>query len=90
MRMCVCGCVCVCVLTVPANDSVFDNLLEMRQRLGWVTKIPRHGPDCKKDMAKLSDKPLTEKVGLLDGLEISAGCVIVLTKRERLTDRLTD
>ena len=72
----------LCVLTVPANDSVFDNLLEMRQRLGWVTDIPRHGPDCKKDMLKLSDKPLTEKVNFLNGLgeivewELSnAGCL---------------
>ena len=56
------------VLAVPANDSVFDNLIEMRQRLGWVTDIPRHGPDCKKDMGKLSDKPLTEKVSFLSGL----------------------
>jgi hypothetical protein len=39
-----------------------DNLLEMRQNLNWVTEIPRHGPDCRKDMEILRDKPLTEKV----------------------------
>ncbi|KAL8598272.1 hypothetical protein ACOMHN_035222 [Nucella lapillus] len=50
--------------SVPANDNVYDNLLEMREKLGWVTDIPRHGPDCKKDMGKLSDKPLTEKEAL--------------------------
>ncbi|KAK7488391.1 hypothetical protein BaRGS_00020365, partial [Batillaria attramentaria] len=50
---------------VPENDSVYDNLMEMRERLGWVTKIPRHGPDCKKDMHKLSDIPLDEKETLL-------------------------
>ncbi|XP_070181014.1 dynein axonemal heavy chain 6-like [Littorina saxatilis] len=49
---------------VPDNDSVFDNMVEMRQRLGWVTDIPRHGPDCKKDMFKLGDKPLNEKEAL--------------------------
>ena len=50
------------ITPVPANDSVYDNLMEMRQKLGWVTEIPRHGPDCKKDMEKLRDKPVSEKV----------------------------
>jgi hypothetical protein len=47
---------------VPENDKVVDNLLEMRQNLNWVTEIPRHGPDCRKDMEILKDQPLTEKV----------------------------
>lgn len=48
--------------TVPDNDSAYDNLLDMRNRLGWDTNIPRHGPACKKEMYKLSDFSKDEKV----------------------------
>ena len=39
-------------------------LLAMRRALGWVTEIPRHGPDTREKMDKLKDAPEDEKVSV--------------------------
>ena len=42
-----------------------DTLLGMRESLGWVVDIPRHGPDTREKMATLKDIPEDEKVSNL-------------------------
>ncbi|GFS25387.1 dynein heavy chain 1, axonemal [Elysia marginata] len=46
---------------VPENTCAFDQLVAMRQALGWVSEIPRHGPDTREKMEKLKDIPEDEK-----------------------------
>ncbi|XP_035825271.1 dynein heavy chain 6, axonemal [Aplysia californica] len=46
---------------VPENTNVLETLIEMRTSLGWVLDIPRHGPDTREKMEKLSDIPEDEK-----------------------------
>lgn len=50
--------------SVPENDKGVDNIVKMRDCLGWLTQLPRHGPGCKKVMETLKDKPLSEKEAL--------------------------
>ena len=44
----------------PENDNFMEVLLEMRQQLGWINELPRHGPGFREKMAKLQDKPRIE------------------------------
>ncbi|RUS88167.1 hypothetical protein EGW08_004064, partial [Elysia chlorotica] len=46
---------------VPENTSAYDQVIAMREALGWVTEIPRHGPDTREKMEKLKDIPENEK-----------------------------
>jgi hypothetical protein len=53
-----------------------ENLIRLRERLGWKTEIPRHAMGCKAAMEKLKDIPDNEKVSmgtqlLSDILELS-------------------
>lgn len=50
---------------VPENDNIMDNIIKLRERLGWKTEIPRHAMGCKDAMEKLKDLPDNDKVGLV-------------------------
>ena len=54
----------ILILTVPENTNVLDKLISMREALGWVTDIPRHGPDTRDKMEVLKDIPEDEKVSV--------------------------
>lgn len=47
--------------TVPENDNIMDNVIKLRERLGWKTEIPRHAMGCKDAMEKLKNLPDNEK-----------------------------
>lgn len=47
---------------VPENDNIMDNIIKLRERLGWKTEIPRHAMGCKDAMEKLKNLPDNEKV----------------------------
>eukprot|EP00105_Crassostrea_gigas_P038198 XP_019922346.1 PREDICTED: dynein heavy chain 6, axonemal [Crassostrea gigas] len=47
--------------TVPENDNIMDNIIKLRERLGWKTEIPRHAMGCKDAMEKLKNLPDNEK-----------------------------
>ncbi|KAJ8308269.1 hypothetical protein KUTeg_013143 [Tegillarca granosa] len=45
----------------PENTDVMDNIKQLREKLGWKTEIPRHGPGCKDAMEKLTNGTVNEK-----------------------------
>lgn len=49
------------ILTEPENDNFVEVVLGFREKLGWLNKLPRHGPGSRKAMDAIQDKPDPEK-----------------------------
>ncbi|XP_019625905.1 PREDICTED: LOW QUALITY PROTEIN: dynein heavy chain 6, axonemal-like [Branchiostoma belcheri] len=60
--------------TVPADDDAANQIIKMRQSLGWRTELPLHGPGVREAMKTIDDvDPMQQSAALeQDSMEITS------------------